>query len=113
MPLCTGQIYLAKNAALGKAKYARPCLVVRADSTGAVVVYFSTKFELIAPENFAVYDTDEGFFETGLSASSYLISNHGVPVKLSFFEGAKLLGNLTGELLRQVEAWWGEPFKIY
>ncbi|HLX64150.1 MAG TPA: hypothetical protein VKX17_22950 [Planctomycetota bacterium] len=111
MAIQAGQIYLSKHAALGKSKYARPCLVMRVDSVGAVVVYFSTKFDLIEPGNFPIYDTDEGFKETGLKESSYLVCNHGVPVKMHFFDGAKLLGNLTGELRRRVEEWWGEPFK--
>ena len=111
MQIQAGQIYFAKHAALGKAKYARPCLVMRVDSAGAVVVYFSTKFGLIEPGNFPIYDTDEGFKETGLKESSFLVSSHGVPVKLNFFDGAKLLGKLTGELRRRVEIWWGEPFK--
>lgn len=78
----------------------------------AVVVYFSTKFDLLDSDNFVIYDTDQGFVETGLKESSCLVSNHGVPVKMEFFDGAILFGKLTGELRRRVEEWWGEPFKV-
>ena len=110
MSIRAGQIYLSKNAALGKAKYARPCLVVRVELNGAVVVYFSTKFDLFDSESFAIYDTEPDFKDTGLDESSFLVSSHGVPVKPDFFDGAILLGQVTADLKKSVEEWWGEPF---
>jgi len=92
MSIRPGQIYFAKNAQLGKAQYARPCLVMRVSS-----------------ENFAIYEGDPGFKETGLSESSYLVSSHGVPVKWTFFDQVKLLGELIPELNDRVGDWWGEP----
>ena len=82
---------------------------MRVSSEGAIVVYFSTKFELFESENFAIYEGDPGFKETGLSESSYLVSSHGVPVKWTFFDQVKLLGELIPELNDRVGDWWGEP----
>lgn len=108
MAIRTGQIYFVKNAKLGKANYARPCLVLRVSSNSAHVTYFSTKTELCRPIDLIVHESYSGFKESGLKETSCLIADRDVTVELSFFDQAKLLGQLAGEVRQRVEDWWGE-----
>jgi hypothetical protein len=105
-----GQIYLAKNAQLGKAKYRRPCLVIRTNSSGAVVSYFSTKFDLMESGDLLLNKNDPNFPSTGLEDSSYLMTDRDIPVESEFFDGAKYLGCVSGDMKKKVEEWWGEVF---
>jgi hypothetical protein len=111
MAIRAGQIYLAKNAKLGKAAYPRPCLVLRTSGSDALIAYFSTKFEASLSRDLSILKTDSGFKESGLKDDSYLVGDRDVTVELIFFVHAKLLGELSGELKQRVEDWWGEPLK--
>jgi hypothetical protein len=109
MAIRAGQIYLAKSAKLGKAAYPRPCLVLRTFGSEALIAYFSTKFDASLSRDLTILKSDAGFTQTGLKDDCYLVGDRDVTVELSFFDHAKLLGELTGDLKRRVETWWGDP----
>lgn len=54
-------------------------------------------------------ELDLDFRTTGLDETSYLMADREIPVELDFFDGAKLLGHVSGEMKKQIENWWGEP----
>ena len=57
-----GQIYfLRKAVVVGKSKYGRPCLVLRASKTDATICYFSTKLEYREPKEVEILSTDPDF----------------------------------------------------
>ena len=103
-----GQIYFVKNAKLGKANYARPCLVLRVNATSAHVTYFSTKIELCRSIDLIIYDSDPGFTESGLQETSCLIADRDISVDLSVFKHAKFMGQLAHVVKNRIENWWGE-----
>jgi hypothetical protein len=101
-------VILAK-VRLGKAAYARWCIVleVRPDG-GALVLPCSTKFQYChAGIDFEIHDYLEGFKDTGLDESSYVIETDIQGVSPANVK--KVKGRLTGDLARRFADWAGVP----
>jgi hypothetical protein len=103
-----GQFYRV-HIRLREVHYARPILILQTSSGIIDICALSTKFELFEPNDLTINKLDSDFLSTGLDETCYLIFRSIRNATPQFFDDAKYLGQVTGEIKRQVENWWGAP----